>query len=219
MSNYLAAREGELTVCITSHNLYTCLPPIILFIHSLFSTQQMRPAFEEFTDVCNVFSDIKLRQDYLHNMLDVTYFYRTANLTPAVLAAKVLECHEMWNEKNRPDKVESVTKDTAGTKEKTLKLEGGLHQQIPKGVIWQQRYSKSTKKVVVNISIHALSPIYAFYANVRSVCVELKSTDNETHTFRLKRKDIVKTIPTERDVSMHVLFVSLSYHLSFTAII
>lgn len=77
---------------------------------------------------------------------------------------------------------------------------------MPKGVIWRQRCeqhsaaSRSTK-AVVNISIHPLSPIHDFYARVRSFCIELKSTSNETHTFRLSRADIVKTIRMDGRVS------------------
>lgn len=140
-------------------------------------------------------------------MLDLTYFYRTANLPPEGMAGNLLECHALWNRRNRPDKVEeSVKKDTTGKIEKTLQLEGGLHHQMPKGVVWRQRYerditcSRSTK-AVVSISIHALSPINDFYSRVRSVCVELRSADNETHTFRLNRADIVKTIRMDKQVS------------------
>ena len=143
-------------------------------------------------------------------MLNSYYFYRATNPTTDRLAEELLASHDLWNRENRPDKVEgvneSVKKDTTGKNETTLRLEGGLHHQMPKGVIWRQRYeqqsaSSRSTKAVVNISIHALSPIHDFYARVRSFCIELKSTSNETHTFRLSRADIVKTIRMDGRVS------------------
>jgi hypothetical protein len=143
-------------------------------------------------------------------MLNFYYFYPAKVPTTAHLLAG----HDSWNKDNHPDKVEgikeNVKKGTAGKNETTLRLEGGLHHQMPKGVIWRQRHeqhsaaSRSTK-TMVNISIHALSPIHDFYARVRSVCIELKSTSNEMHTFRLSRADIVKTIRMDGRVSACVL--------------
>jgi hypothetical protein len=167
----------------------------------------MRSVFELFKDACNVLSDIKLRQKYLGNMLELTYVYCSTHATLVGLADSLIVAHDMWNRRFRPDKVEGtkviVKKDTSGTTQKTLQLEGGLHQQMPKGVIWHQRYVKSTNKAVVNISIHALSPIHEFYARVRSVCVQLRSSHNETLTFRLSRANIVKTIRMDREVSSY----------------
>jgi len=186
--------------------------------------QQMRPAFEEFTDARNLLADCKLRQNYLQNMLDLTQYYQTTQLlSPAGIADKLLAAHNQWNTRNRPDKVdkqEGVNSkkkgDASGKKEKTLQLEGGLHQQMPKGVIvYQQRqHVRANNNIpthvncgipnttsMVNISIHALSPLHEFYARVRNVYVELRSTDNEKHTFHLCREEIVKTIRTDRHVS------------------
>ena len=178
----------------------------------------MRPAFEEFTDARNLLADCKLRQNYLQNMLDLTQYYQTTQLlSPAGIADKLLAAHNQWNTRNRPDKVdkqEGVNSkkkgDTSGKKEKTLQLEGGLHQQMPKSVIVHQQRQRTTTHVngvpnmptVVSISIHALSPIHDFYARVRNVNVELRSTDNEKHTFQLSREEIVKTIRTDRHVSI-----------------
>ena len=157
-------------------------------------------------------------------MLDLTQYYQTTQLlSPEGIADKLLKAHIQWNTRNRPDKVESkkdgVKKDITGKKEKTLQLEGGLHQQMPKGVIWyqQQRYVHpihNTTTTMVSISIHALSPIHEFYARVRNVCVELRSTDNEMHTFRLCREEIVKTIRMDRHVSIYHLVAFYTYLLS-----
>lgn len=177
-------------------------------IHPDKNGEHMRPAFEEFTEARNVLSDMKLRQNYLRNMLDLTQYYNTTELSPQGMTNKLMESHDSWNRRNRPDKVERkesvVKKNTAGKKEKTLQLEGGLYQQMPKGVIWHQRYERqdtttTTKSplTVVSISIHALSPIHDFYAKVRTVYVVLSSTDNDTHTFFLNRSDIVKTIQVD----------------------
>ncbi len=183
----------------------------------------MRPVFEEFKDACNVLSDINLRQRYLGNMLELTYVYCSHHATLAGLADSLLHGHDMWNRRYRPDKVEGkkelVKKDTAGKTEKTLQLEGGLHQQMPKGVIWHQRYVKSSM-AMIHISIHALSPIYDFYARVRSVCVELRSSHNQTHTLRLSRANIVKTIRMEGDVRAYfrriAYRITCLFQLSFT---
>lgn len=171
----------------------------------------MRPAFEEFTDARNLLADYKLRQNYLQNMLDLTQYYQTTQLlSPAGIADKLLAAHNQWNTRNRPDKVdkqEGVNSkkkgDTSGKKEKTLQLEGGLHQQMPKGVIVYQQNGIPNTTTMVNISIHALSPLHEFYARVRNVYVELHNTDNVKHTvFTLCREEIVKTIRRDRHVSI-----------------
>ena len=180
--------------------------------------QQMRPAFEEFTDARNLLADCKLRQNYLQNMLDLTQYYQTTQLlSPAGIADKLLAAHNQWNTRNRPDKVDkqegvnSKKKGGAsGKKEKTLQLEGGLHQQMPKGVII---YIPNTTATVASISIHALSPLHEFYARVRNVCVELRSTDNEKHTFHLCREEIVKTIRTDRHVSNTTSYCVTAHYL------
>jgi hypothetical protein len=163
----------------------------------------MRPIFEEFTDARNVFSDVKLRQNYLRHMLDVYKYYGTCQpqLPHQSLSDMMTQIHDAWNKRNRPDKAES--KDGGGKKEKLLTLKGGLHQQMPRGAMLHQR--RENRKTVVSFSVHALRPIFDFYARVRSVRVKMRSTSDETHKFVLSRSEIVKTIQFDKRVSAIVV--------------
>ena len=163
----------------------------------------MRPIFEEFTDARNVLSDVKLRQDYLRHMLDVYKYYGTCQLQlpHQSLSDTMTESHDAWNKRNRPDKAESkdVGGDGGGKKDKLLTLKGGLHQQMPRGVMLHQR--RENRKTVVSFSVQALRPIFDFYARVRSVRLKMRSTSDETHKFLLSRSEIVKTIQFDKRVS------------------
>lgn len=118
------------------------------------------------------------------------------------------ESHEAWNKKHRPDKAESDIR--RGGKDsgegKPLKLEGGLHQQIPKGVMLHHRRD-GKKNHVVSVSIHVLRPIHEFYARVRSIRVEMKDTTDEKHVILLSRSEIVKNIKFDRQVSKYYVIV------------
>lgn len=163
----------------------------------------MRPIFEEFTDARNVLSDTKLRQNYLRHMLDVYKYYGTyqLQLPHQSLSDMLAEIHDAWNKRNRPDKAESKDGggDGGGNRDKLLALKGGLHQQMPRGVMLHQR--RENRKTVVSFGVHALQPIFDFYARVRSVRVKMRSTSDETHKFLLSRSDIVKTIQFDKRVS------------------
>ena len=163
----------------------------------------MRPIFEEFTDARNVLSDTKLRQNYLRHMLDVYKYYGTYQfqLPHRSLSDMMTEIHDAWNKRNRPDKAESKDGggDGGGNRDKLLALKGGLHQQMPRGVMLHQR--RENRKTVVSFGVHALQPIFDFYARVRSVRVKMRSTSDETHKFLLSRSDIVKTIQFDKRVS------------------
>ena len=164
----------------------------------------MRPIFEEFTDARNVLSDAKLRQNYLRHMLDVYKYYGTCQLQlpHQSLSDMMTEIHDAWNKRNRPDKAESSKDgggDGGGKRDKLLTLKGGLHQQMPRGVMLHQR--RENRKTVVSFGVHVLQPIFDFYARVRSVRVKMRSTSDETHKFRLNRSDIVKTIQFDKRVS------------------
>lgn len=163
----------------------------------------MRPIFEEFTDARNVLSDTILRQNYLRHMLDVYKYYGTyqLQLPHQSLSDMMTEIHDAWNKRNRPDKAESKDGggDSGGNRDKLLALKGGLHQQMPRGVMLHQR--RENRKTVVSFGVHALQPIFDFYARVRSVRVKMRSTSDETHKFLLNRSDIVKTIQFDKRVS------------------
>ena len=163
----------------------------------------MRPIFEEFTDARNVLSDTILRQNYLRHMLDVYKYYGTyqLQLPHQSLSDMMTEIHDAWNKRNRPDKAESKDGggDGGGNRDKLLALKGGLHQQMPRGVMLHQR--RENRKTVVSFGVHALQPIFDFYARVRSVRVKMRSTSDETHKFLLSRSDIVKTIQFDKRVS------------------
>jgi len=160
--------------------------------------EEMRPIFEEFTDARTVLSNTKLRQSYLRGMLDVFKYYGTSMMA---------ESHESWNKKHRPDKAEGdAPRGRRGKGDdngdgngngKTLKLEGGLHQQLPKGVILHHRRD-GKKNHVVSVSISVLRPLHDFYARVRSVRVEMKDTSDEKIVVELGRDDIVKKIECDR---------------------
>lgn len=156
----------------------------------------MRPIFEEFTDARTVLSDVKLRQSYLRGMLDV---FNTFSTNPNL--SKVMdESHDAWNRKHRPDQAEGDVKKKGGKKQdesKPLKLEGGLHQQVPKGVmLFHRRDGK--KNHVVSVSVNVLRPIWEFYAKVRSIKVEFRDTTDEKHVIELGRSEIVKTIKFDK---------------------
>jgi hypothetical protein len=161
----------------------------------------MRPVFEEFTDARNVLSDGKLRRSYLGHMLDVYKYYGTCQLPQQTVSDMMTESHDSWNQRNRPDKAKGNDggANCGGRKDKPLKLEGGLHQQMPRGVMLHQR--RVNRTTMVSVSIHALRPIHDFYARVRSVRVKMRSTSDETHNFLLGRSDIVNTIQVDRRVS------------------
>jgi hypothetical protein len=161
----------------------------------------MRPVFEEFTDARNVLSDVTLRRSYLGHMVDVYKYYCTCQLPQQTISDMMAESHDSWNQRNRPDKAKSNDggADGGGRKDKPLKLEGGLHQQMPRGVMLHQR--RENRTTMVSVSIHALRPINDFYARVRSVRVKMRSTSDETHNFLLSRSDIVETIQVDGRVS------------------
>ncbi|KAL7533785.1 hypothetical protein ACHAXR_005447, partial [Thalassiosira sp. AJA248-18] len=153
----------------------------------------MRPIFEEFTDTRGVLSDVKLRQSYLRGMLDV---FKCVGTGTTVMS----ESHDAWNKKHRPDKAEGDVRrrGDAGqnTEGKPLKLEGGLHQQVPKGVMVHHR--RDGRKNHVSVSINVLKPIHEFYARVRKLRVEMKSTAAEKHVIELRRSEIVENIKFDR---------------------
>ena len=176
----------------------------------------MRPVFEEFTDARTVLSDIKLRQSYLRGMLDVVKLSKEkfADHTTEM----ILDSHDAWNEKHRPDKADtSDTPRRKSTKKdskkndhhdpgKPLKLEGGLYHQIPRGVMLHHR--KDGKKThVVSVSVRVLRPVHDFYARVRNIQVELKDTMDTKHVMKMTRAEIVENIKydIERSVSNSLL--------------
>ena len=156
----------------------------------------MRPVFEEFTDARTVLSDVKLRQSYLRGMLDVFKYYGGD--------LHLAESHNAWNRKHRPDRADeglSATKKKggAGDGKKSLRLEGGLHQQVPRGVVLQHRRD-GKKDHVVSVGIHVLKPIHEFYARVRSIRVEMTDTTDDFHVIELSRKEIVENIKVDKQV-------------------
>ena len=168
----------------------------------------MRTTFEEFTDARTVLSDIHLRQSYLRGMLDVFKCYGMTMMSESHEAI-IVRSHEAWNKKHRPDVAEDELRgnrrrDNDGTcgqggEDKPLKLEGGLHQQIPRGVVLYHRRD-GKKNHLVSVSIHALRPAHEFYARVRRVLVEMRNTSDEKYCVELSREDIVKGIKFDRQV-------------------
>jgi hypothetical protein len=67
-------------------------------------------------------------------------------------------------------------------------IEGGTAPQMPRGVMLHQR--RENRKTVVSFGVHALQPIFDFYARVRSVRVKMRSTSDETHKFLLNRSEL-----------------------------
>lgn len=154
--------------------------------------ESFRPVFEEFTDARDVLSDVKLRQRYLREMLQV------------IGLAPIEKSQESWVAKHRPDKAMSDVKrrDDANKKDGPPQLEGGLFYQMLKGPMIQQ-HQDGKKSTVVSVSVHVPHPIYEFYSKVRSIRVVFSSTHGESQTIELKRGDIAKGIPvTEQGASL-----------------
>jgi len=150
----------------------------------------MRPVFEEFTDARTVLSDVKLRQSYLRGMLDVFKYYGTSMMS---------ESHEAWNKKHRPDKAEGDVTRRGNQKGegKTMRLEGGLHQQVPKGVMLHHRRD-GKKNHVVSVSVNVLRPVHEFYARVRTIKLEMRDTLDAVYVTELSRREIVSNIKFDR---------------------
>ncbi|KAL7550086.1 hypothetical protein ACHAWF_013319, partial [Thalassiosira exigua] len=153
--------------------------------------EHMRPLFEEFTDARTVLSDVKLRQSYLSGMLDVFKYYGTAIMS---------ESHDAWVRKHRPDKAESDVRrrgdnDGAGD-EGGLRLEGGLHQQVPRGPMVGHR--RDGKRHFASVSVRVPRPAHEFYARVRSIKVTLRDATDEKHVVELGREEIVGNIKFDR---------------------
>ena len=152
--------------------------------------EENRPIFEEFTDARDVFSDVKLRQVYITQMLEVLAKFGTDH-------HKIIETsHEAWNKKHRPDVAEQATKTRekkGKKKDAPLQIEGVMDlTQTPKGVM-VTNYRRNNSDIV-KISVYALQPKYEFYAKIKSIRVEMTSTTNEKRAFTLKRRDVVAKI-------------------------
>ena len=156
--------------------------------------ESFRKQFEEFTDARDVLANEDLRRKYVREMLTVFQTFGKDYMERS---------HEAWNQKNRPDQAESNGRGRGNGhgnghgSGKPLTLEGGLHQQMPKGPIIQHTEQE------VTVSIHALRPPHEFYARVRSIRVTFKSSANENCIMDMDRADIVKNIKYDRRGAMY----------------
>ena len=160
-------------------------------IHPDRKGESYRKAFEDFTDARNVLRDDTLRRLYLREMLSVAKTFGKGYMENS---------HDAWNNKNRPDIAE---RDGAGFHDdqqkqgKTMRLQGGLHEQMPRGPMLQHQGEK------VTVSVHALRPPHEFYSRVRSITVVFRSTDDDSHILNLDRLEIVKEIKYDRRGDMY----------------
>ena len=151
--------------------------------------ESFRKQFEDFTDARDVLANEDLRRKYVREILTM---FQTFGMERS---------HEAWNQKNRPDQAESDgrgrSRGNGHGNGKPLTLEGGLHQQMPKGPIIQH------KEREVTVSIHVLRPPHEFYARVRSIRVTFKSSINENCIMDMDRANIVKNIKYDRRGAMY----------------
>jgi len=160
-------------------------------IHPDRKGESYRQAFEDFTDARNVLRDDILRRLYLREMLSVAKTFGKGYMESS---------HDAWNNKNRPDIAE---RDGSGFHEdqqrqgKTMRLQGGLHEQMPRGPMLQHHGEK------VTVSVHALRPPHEFYSRVKSITVVCRSVDEDRHIMNLSREEIVKEIKYDRRGDMY----------------
>lgn len=149
----------------------------------------MRPVFEEFTDARTVLADVKLRQSYLRGMLDV---FKHAALQDRLDVA-VPQAHGAWVQKHLPGKAEDDLRkdDEIAGDGRVLKLEGGLHHQIPRGIMMHRRKDGTKNENVFSVSVQALRPVHEFYARVRCLRVVFRSADDGTRVVEMTREEIV----------------------------
>ena len=160
-------------------------------IHPDRKGESYRKAFEDFTDARNVLRDDTLRRLYLREMLSVAKTFGKGYMESS---------HDAWNNKNRPDIAE---RDGAGFHDdqqkqgKTMRLQGGLHEQMPRGPMLQHQGEK------VTVSVHVLRPPHEFYSRVKSITVVFRSNDDDSHILNLGRLEIVKEIKYDRRGDMY----------------
>lgn len=146
-------------------------------------------------------------------MLDVFKYYGTTMMS---------ESHDAWNRKHRPDVADDGrggggkdgrrrgSKDGGGAagEPQTLKLEGGLHQQTPRGAVLHHR-TDGRKNHVVAVGVHVPRPAHEFYARVRSVRVEMRDASDEKIVVEKTRREIVENIKIDRQVRGCVWYLFL----------